>query len=183
MQTSFQIAREFLQLLNGNSCTNVIHTEVVAKAGYIILCSMTTGTLVTHSAHTMRANQTCFLFHLLVVSDKHTTFTSRDILVREETECCTITNGAKFLTFVFRQWAMASILNHFEVVLLGNGHNLVHLGRETCHVNNNNTLCLGSNLALNVSRIDIDMVRTNYICKHRGCTHITDTVTRSSKGK
>ena len=144
---------------------------------------MTAGTLITHGAHSMRANQTSLLLHLFIVGDEHTTFTSRDVLVREEAECSTIANGSKLLAFVLRQRSMTSIFNHFEVMLLGYSHNLIHLSRETSHVNYHNALGLRSNLALNVSWINIDMVWAYNISKDWCSTHIADAIARGCKGQ
>ena len=144
---------------------------------------MTAGTLVAHRAHTVAADQACLGSHLLVVGDEHTAFAGGDVLVGEEAERGTVADGSEFLAFVLRQRAVAGILNHLEVVLAGNRHNLVHSGRETSHMNHHNALGLGRNLTLDVSGIDIDMVGPHDIGKDGSSTHITDAVAGGSKGQ
>ena len=68
----------------------------------------------------MRTDKASLLCHLLVVGDEHTAFAGGDVLVGEEAERSAVANGAEFLALVLRQRAVASILNHLEVMLLGN---------------------------------------------------------------
>ena len=63
-------------LLDRYGGSDVVHAEIVSQTRDIILRSMSTGTLITHCSHSMTTNKPCFLCHLFIVCNKHSSLSS-----------------------------------------------------------------------------------------------------------
>ena len=98
----------------------------------------------------------------LVVRHEHAALAGAEALVLIEAEGSAVAEGTNLLAFEGGSVRLAAVLDHLEVVLLCDGHYLVHVHGETVEMDNDDRLRGGRNggfdlFGIDVHRIEIDV--------------------------
>lgn len=94
----------------------------------------------------------------LVVGDKESAFASRNILVDLETVYPNLTECADLSPLERSAVALCAVLQHEDIVSLGDSHYCVHVAWCARHVHDSDELCAFSDLLLQITCIHIETV-------------------------
>ena len=90
----------------------------------------------------------------VVVGRHHAAFAAGDDLVELQAEGADVADAAESLTVVAAAVGLGNILQNRQLVLARDGHQLVHLARCAPHMNRDDGLRIGGDLAPHVRRVE-----------------------------
>ena len=91
----------------------------------------------------------------IVVGNKETALTSTQVLGAILTESGHLAKGSHFLSLVLSPMGLAGILDHNQIVLLGNSQDLVQISRQAVEMHRENGLSPVGDLLLDLADVDV----------------------------
>lgn len=111
---------------------------------------------------------------VVVVGDQQAAITKcPQVLAGEKGVGPSVPYGARMLTLVPRAEGLGAVFDNLEAVLVGNRHDLVHLGRVAVQMNGHEGLGVRGKSRTNGGGVDVEGVWVN-IREHWGCAHTAD---------
>ena len=126
--------------------------------------------------HPVRAQEPKLLGEPGVVRDDHPSLAHRHVLVREEAEAADEPESAARLATPRRPRRMGGILDHDEVVPVGDLPHGLHVARKAAVVEDDDRLRSGPDRGFEVSRVEIEVVRADDVAEDRRRPRVCDRV-------
>ena len=122
-----------------------------------------------------------FFLIFVLLENKRTAFTHREVLRLVETVTAEIADRSQSFSMIVGIYALRSIFHNFQIVFLCNFHNLVHLTCNTGIVDRNDCPCFVSDCLFNKIFVNIHRIWSD-IHKYDFCTAEHKSISRRNKG-
>ena len=104
-----------------------------------------------------------------------------EVLRREKAEAAEVSDGAGAAPLVLRADRLRAVLDHVQVVPLGDRHNRIHVGHLSVQVHGHDHLGFRCDRGLDQAWLDVVAVWID-VHEHRHCAHPVDAAARGEEG-